>query len=169
MCSPGLITSRHSPVFGVVEEVAIFTQAPPQAKLLARIIALVDEVTLVGIGTVTLGESFAGSVPSLGLEAVVVLEAQVHALTQRAKEGRLVGGRPAESWPLAVGGSVVTAGAGTGVASALDRFRGAVVVVGHGVDVGMVRGLGGNKSVRSSGPTACSGFSRGGAFGCDAA
>lgn len=119
MCPPCLVTSRHSPVLGVVEKVAIFAQAPPQAELLASIVALVDQVALVRVGTVAIGESLAGAVPSLGLEAMVVLEAQVHALTQRVEERGLVGRGPAEARPLAVGRSVVAAGAGNGVARAL--------------------------------------------------
>lgn len=102
MCSPSLVTSRHSPVFGIVKKIAILTKTPPQTKLLASIVALVDQVTLVGVRTMALGEGFAGSVPSLRLEAVVVLEAQVDAFTQRAEESGLVGGGPAKSRPLAM-------------------------------------------------------------------
>lgn len=159
--SPSLITSRHSPVLGIVKKIAILAQTPPQTKLLASIVALVDQVTFVGVGTMTLGQGFAGSVPSLRLEAVVVLEAQVDAFTQRAKESSLVGGGPAESRPLAMGGRVVTSGAGAGLASALHRFRGAVVVFRHVADDRSIGGCGGTGSIRKCG--------RRGAAGCDVA
>lgn len=160
VCPPRLITSCHSSVLGVIKKIAIFTEAPPKAKLLASIVAFVDQVTLVRIGTVTIGKGFAGAVPSLGLEAVVVFQAQINALTQRVEEGGLVGGSPTEPGPLAMGGRVVTAGAGSRIAGALEGFWGAEVVVRHGADDGVLGGGKGSGSVRSCGPAGRNGSSR---------
>lgn len=163
MCSPGLVTSRHRPILGIVEKIAVFAKTPPQTKLLASIVALIDQVAFVGVGTVTFGEGFAGSVPGLRLEAVVVFEAQVDTFTQGAEECGLVGGSPAKSRALAMGGRVVTSGAGAGLAGALDGFRRAVVVFRHGADDRSIGGCGGMGSIQERGRSVCAGSGRRGA------
>lgn len=99
---PGLLACSHRPRIRIVQELRVLPQAPPQAKLLARIVTLVDEMPFVWISSVSLGEGLHGAVPCLLLEAVVVLEAHLDALAEGPEEGGLVRGGPAEPWALAV-------------------------------------------------------------------
>lgn len=109
MGSPRVLGSGDGASGGIVEEVGILAQAAPEAKALAGIVALVDEVALGRVGSVALLQSQGGALPSLGLEAAVLAQAKLDALAEAAEEGGLVGGRPAEarSPPVAVdaGGS----------------------------------------------------------------
>lgn len=122
---PSLLAGSHCPRIGVVEKLWVLPQAPPQPELLARIVALVDEMPLVGVGTMPLGQGLHGAVPGLLLEAVVVLEAQLDALAQRTEKRGLISRCPAEAWTLPVGRRVLASCAG---ASWLDGFRRAVVL-----------------------------------------
>lgn len=81
-----------------------------------------------------LGEGGAGTVPRLGLETVIVLEAHLDALAEGAEEGVLVLRVPAEAGALAVGGGVVAARAG--VAGGLAGLGGVVLVLRHAVGDG---------------------------------
>lgn len=129
MRPPSLLARSHRPRVRIVQKLRVLPETPPQAELLARIVALVDEMPFVRIGSVSLGEGLHCAVPCLLLEAVVVLEAQLDTLAERPEEGGLVRRGPAEARALAVGGRVLASIAG---AIGLDGFRGAVVLaVGH--------------------------------------
>ena len=129
MSFPRVLRGSYRPRVRIVQELRVFAQPSPQSELLARIVALVDEVPFVRVGSVSLGEGLHGAVPCLLLEAVVVLEAHLDALAERPEEGGLVRRGPAEAWALAMGGRVLASIAG---AIGLDGFRGAVVLaVGH--------------------------------------
>lgn len=121
---PCFLGRRHSPRLGAVQEFGVFSQAPPQSKSLAGIVALVDQVALGRIGAVVLLEGLGGALPRLGLEAAVLSHAQLHALAQAAEKGGLVGGRPAESRRPAV--AIDTAGPLSVLAAEVD------VVFRHG-------------------------------------
>lgn len=54
MHPPRLLTGRHGPGLGIIKKLRILAQAPPQTKLLAGIVTLVDQVALVGISLMTL-------------------------------------------------------------------------------------------------------------------
>lgn len=87
---------------------------------------------------------------------MVVLEASIDAVTERAEEGGLELRRPAESGALAVAGSVVTArGVGRDLAAALKGLGGAVVVFGHVLNNGGMGRVEGWGSIGSSDCCAC--------------
>src|SRR4051812_16705917 len=99
---PCLLRCRHRFRQRVVAELGILAQASPQPELLARIVALVDQVPLVRVGTVALLEGFHSSVPGFLLEGVCVLVAQPDRFAEGAEEGGFVGRRPAEARALPV-------------------------------------------------------------------
>lgn len=77
MPSPSLFSASHCPVLWIVVERVILPQANPQAVLLAGIVTLVDEMTLVGIGIVFVDKGLDSTVPSLGLEGAAFAQTQV--------------------------------------------------------------------------------------------
>ena len=123
MCPPCLLGSRNGPGDGVVQEVRILAQPPPQPEPLASIVALVYEVALGRVGAVGGLEGGGGALPGLCLEAAVLAQAKLDAVAQAAEEGGLVGGRPAEAWGTAV---AIDAGGCGGVGA-----EGIALLVGH--------------------------------------
>lgn len=107
----------------VVEELGVFPQSSPEAKLLSGIVALVDEVGLVRICVVTIDEGLNGAIPGVLFEGAPLAQAEAHRLAKRSEEGGLVGGRPAEARPSMLAGGMV----GGVVAAGGDK-----VLFGHG-------------------------------------
>lgn len=103
MSAPGLLARGDHARVRVVQEVGVFPQAPPHAELLARIVGLVDEVALLGVGAVSVAQRNGGSLPRAGLEVVAVLVTQLHRLAKRSEEGVFVGEVPAEARRATVG------------------------------------------------------------------
>ena len=80
----------------VVEKLGILSEAPPEAKLLAGIVALVDQVGLVGVGIVTFDEGLDGAFPRVLFEGAPFPKAKPDTFAERPEEGGFVRRRPAE-------------------------------------------------------------------------
>lgn len=72
MSGPCFLGGIYSPGHDIVVEVGILAQTTPQTELFPSIVALVDEVALVGIGVVVGDEGLQCAVPGLGLERVAL-------------------------------------------------------------------------------------------------
>lgn len=144
MCSPSILAGSDRLVVGIVQKLRILSQTSPQAKLLTSIVALVDQVTLNGIGAVAIGKSLASAVPGFRLETMIIFQAHLDALAEGSEESGLVCWRPTESGPFAVVGRVVTTRASTRVAERLKALGRVVLVFRHGHYEGLGR-LGGRR------------------------
>lgn len=72
---PGLLGSGDGTGGRVVEELGVLAKATPETKFLARIIRLVDEMALCRVCAVLLAKSGGGTIPSIGLEGVILAQA----------------------------------------------------------------------------------------------
>lgn len=69
MPRPCVLGRRDGPSLWVVEELGVLAQSPPKTVLLTRVIRLVDQVALVGVGDVLLDEFLGRPIPGFGLES----------------------------------------------------------------------------------------------------
>lgn len=123
MSPPRILASGDGLARGVVHELRALPQAAPHAVLLARVVALVDEVALVRVGAVPVYQGLRGAVPGLGLERHALAQAEPHGFAQRLEEGHLEGRVPGEAGPAMLAGDVRLDG---------RAIRPRVVVLGHG-------------------------------------
>ncbi|KAK1758823.1 hypothetical protein QBC47DRAFT_96145 [Echria macrotheca] len=116
---PCVLARRDGARHPVVSELGVFSEAPPETELLAGVVALVDEVGLVGVLVVVLDKSLDRTFPGFSLEGAAFAQAETVGLAERAEKGGLVLSCPTKSgaamFARRVRGSVGPAGVGEGV------------------------------------------------------
>lgn len=75
---PCLLTCIDHARVGIIQKLRVLPQPSPHAKSLARIVGLVDQVALLGIGRMLVAKRNGCPLPRASLEAVVLLEAKLY-------------------------------------------------------------------------------------------
>jgi len=124
MPGPCFLGCIHSPGHDIVVELWILAQTAPETELFSSIVALVDEVALVGVGVVMGDEGLQCAVPGLGLERVTLAQTEMDRLAEGGEESGLIGRVPAEA-----GAAVLARSQGGRTGAGAGGREG---VVGHG-------------------------------------
>ena len=101
---PCVFAGRDGARYGAVLELGILHQTPPEAEFLPCVIALVDQMVLVCEGIVDLDQGVDGAIPGLLFERTPLAEAELDRFAERAEEGGLICGCPAEARPAMLSG-----------------------------------------------------------------